>query len=148
MTHSGPAAPQGAPPGGLLQILLLLLVCAPLFFFRLGVPGLGDPDEGRNAEVPREMVATGDFVPPRLDGVVYSDKPPAFFWTVAVSYMLLGVSEMSARTPSAIFALAAIVLVFRATRRPLGSPAAWFAALTLALSPLFIVFGRIVIFDM
>src|SRR5262249_5465968 len=67
---------------------------------------------------------------------------------VAVSYMLLGVSEMSARTPSAIFALAAIVLVFRATRRPLGSPAAWFAALTLALSPLFIVFGRIVIFDM
>src|SRR5438093_13629302 len=139
---------RDAPVGAFLPVILLLVVCAPIFLFQLGRPGLGDPDEGRNAEVAREMVETGDWVTPRLDGVVYLDKPPAYFWAVAVSYLSFGVSEWSARAPSALFALAGIALVGWFVRRKLGSAAAWLAGLTLALSPLYIVFGRIVIFDM
>src|SRR5439155_23077803 len=75
-------------------------------------------------------------------------KPPAYFWAVALSYALVGVSELTARAPSALFALATIVLVVACARRRLGETGAWLAGLTLALSPLFIVFGRIVIFDM
>src|SRR2546425_3160383 len=141
-------APRDAPAGALLPIVLLLVLCAPIFFFRLGRPGLGDPDEGRNAEVAREMVETGDWVTPHMDGVVYLDKPPAFFWTVAVSYLSLGVSEWSARAPSALFALAGIALVGWFVRSRMGSATAWLAGVTLALSPLYIVFRRIVIFDM
>ena len=143
------------PPGNLpsrwvtaRSAALLILLCAPIFFFRLGRPGLGDPDEGRNAEAAREILETGDWVTPHLDGARYLDKPPAFFWVVAVSYRVFGVSEMAARAPSALFALAGIVLVHWYARRRLGERAAWLAALTLALSPLYIVFGRIVIFDM
>ena len=139
---------RDAPVGAFLPVILLLVVCAPIFLFQLGRPGLGDPDEGRNAEVAREMVETGDWVTPRLDGVVYLDKPPAYFWAVAVSYLSFGVSEWSARAPSALFALAGIALVGWFVRRKLGSAAASLAGLTLALSPLYIVFGRIVIFDM
>ena len=146
------AAPQPAPrstrAGPFLPIIALLVVCAPIFFFRLGRPGLGDPDEGRNAEAAREMLESGDWVTPHMDGVVYLDKPPAFFWAVALSYSLFGVGELSARAPSALFALATILLVFMFARSRLGETGAWLAGLTLALSPLFIVFGRIVIFDM
>jgi 4-amino-4-deoxy-L-arabinose transferase-like glycosyltransferase len=138
----------GSRPGATLPIVLLVLLCAPIFFFRLGRPGLGDPDEGRNAEAAREMAATGDWVTPRLDGVVYLDKPPAFFWVVALSFKALGVSELTARAPSALFALAGVALVGWFARRRLGSAAGTLAGLTLALSPLYIVFGRIVIFDM
>src|SRR3989454_9945790 len=94
------------------------------------------------------MVETGDWVTPHMDGVVYLDKPPAFFWVVVVSYLSFGVSEWSARAPSALFALAGIALVGWFVRMRMGSAAAWLAGLTLALSPLYIVFGRIVIFDM
>ncbi|MEK7798322.1 MAG: glycosyltransferase family 39 protein, partial [Acidobacteriota bacterium] len=96
----------------------------------------------------REILETGDWVTPHLDGARYLDKPPAFFWVVAAFYRVFGVSEMAARAPSALFALAGIVLVYWYARRRLGERAAWLAALTLALSPLYIVFGRIVIFDM
>src|SRR5437867_12288061 len=139
---------RDAPVGAFLPVILLLVVCAPIFLFQLGRPGLGDPDEGRNAEVAREMVETGDWVTPHMDGVVYLDKPPAYFWAVAVSYLVFGVSEWSARAPSALFALAGIALVGWFVRKRMGSAAAWLAGLTLALSPLYIVFGRIVIFDM
>ena len=128
--------------------LVILLLCAPVFLFRLGWAGLGDPDEGRNAEAAREILETGDWVTPHLDGTRYLDKPPAFFWAVALSYRLLGVSEMAARAPSALFALTGIALVFWFARRHMGDRAGWFAAFALALSPLYIVFGRIVIFDM
>ncbi len=131
-----------------VSIALLVLACAPLFFFRLGRAGLGDPDEGRNAEAAREILETGDWVTPHLDGIPYLDKPPAFFWTVALSYRLLGVGELAARAPSALFALAGIALVSWFARRRTGHAAGWLAGITLALSPLYIIFGRIVIFDM
>jgi 4-amino-4-deoxy-L-arabinose transferase-like glycosyltransferase len=145
---SGSNIPPDRKHATLPAALLLLALCTPIFFYGLGKAGLGDPDEGRNAEAAREMLETGDWITPHLDGVRYLDKPPAYFWTVALSYRLLGVSELSARAPSALFALAAIGLVFWFALRFLGDRAARFAAVALALSPLYIVFGRIVIFDM
>ena len=56
-----------------------------LYFFLLGRAPLANPDEGRYGEIPREMVATGDWVTPRLDGVNYFEKPPLVYWAVAVA---------------------------------------------------------------
>src|SRR5881409_2476752 len=107
----------------LLAVALLMLLSAPIFFYRLGRPGLGDPDEGRNAEVAREMLVSGDLVTPRINDARYLDKPPAFFWTLALVYSVFGASEMTARAPSALFALAGIALTAWFARRHLGARA-------------------------
>jgi 4-amino-4-deoxy-L-arabinose transferase-like glycosyltransferase len=51
---------------------------------------LFEPDEGRYSEIPREMLATGDWVTPRLDGVLYFEKPPLQYWAVALSFKIFG----------------------------------------------------------
>jgi 4-amino-4-deoxy-L-arabinose transferase-like glycosyltransferase len=128
--------------------LLVPLCCAPLFLLGLGVAGLNDPDEGRNAEVAREMLAGGDWVTPHLNDARYLDKPPVFFWAVAVSLRIFGVNERAARLPSALAAIATLGLVVWFARRRFGEEAAWLAGPILALSPLYLVFARLVIFDM
>ena len=124
------------------------LLCAPLFLVGLGSTGLADPDEGRNAEVGREMLATGDYVTPHINGAVYLDKPPVFFWAVAASLGAFGVNEAAARLPSALAAIAGVTLTVWFARRHFGTRVAAGAAAILALSPLYVVFARLVIFDM
>lgn len=131
-----------------LLIVLLLLATAPIFFYRLGRSGLVDPDEGRNAEAGREILVTGDWVTPRLNEARYLDKPPAFFWALAVSYGFLGVNEFAARLPSALFAVAGIALLAWFASRHAGWSAGFLSGLVLALTPLYMIFGRLVIFDM
>jgi 4-amino-4-deoxy-L-arabinose transferase-like glycosyltransferase len=129
-------------------LLLVPLLCAPLFLAGLGRLGLNDPDEGRNAEVAREMLATGDLVTPRINDAVYLDKPPVFFWSAAATMAVFGPNEVGARLPSALAAVAVIGLTVWFGRRRFGDRAAILAGVILALSPLFVVFGRLVIFDM
>ena len=93
-----------------------------LFGFRLGSYPLANPDEGRNAEIPREMVATGDWVTPRLDGVNYFEKPPLMYWTVAGCLAVLGSGEWSARAAPALFALGGVLITYAAARQNLRPP--------------------------
>ena len=58
---------------------------------------LVDPDEGRYAEIPREMAVTGDWITPRLDGLKYFEKPPLQYWATAAAYSVFGFSEWTAR---------------------------------------------------
>jgi len=114
--------PQGVSPGsrtpttganahrltgyGLLQIGLLL-VAAVFMLTNLGYP-LIDRDETRYAEIPREMIATGNWILPQLNFQTYYDKPPLLYWLCAISYQLFGISEMSARLVPALAALATL----------------------------------------
>ena len=114
--------------------------------------GVGDhpllePDEGRNAEVAREMARSGDFVLPHLNGLPYLDKPAPYFAAVALSMKLFGESERSARLPSLLFILGTAALVWRLGRR-MGTPATGpLAAVAFATMPLVLGFSRTVIFD-
>ena len=127
---------------------LAFLLAGALFFGRLGALPLFDPDEGRNAEVAREMDASGSWIVPTFDGAVYLDKPAFFFRTVALSLNVFGDSEFAARLPSVLFGLGTLALVFFFCRREFGEPTAATAVAVVATMPLFVAFARLVIFDM
>ncbi len=77
--------------------LALGLLALLLFFGGLGSYPLLEPDEGRYAEIPREMLARGDFVTPRLNGVLYFEKPPLYYWLNAAALSLPGRPEVLCR---------------------------------------------------
>lgn len=115
--------------------------------YRLGGYPLMDPDEGRNAEVAREMATSHDWVVPRLDGLPYMDKPVLFFAAAGSSIALLGASETAARLPALLMTFATIGLTAWFAARLFGRGAAWLAAVATAAAPLTIAFARAVIFD-
>jgi len=119
-----------------------------MFFARIGRLALIEPDEGRNAEVAREMVTHGDWVTPHFNNLAYLDKPPVYFWAVASAFKVAGLSEASARFPSALAAVFMVCLVWLLSRRMFGDLTAFYAGIILATSPLTVVFAREVIFDM
>lgn len=131
-------------------LALLLLIAACVFFIGLGRLPLLEPDEGRNAEVSREMLVTHDYVTPHYDSLTYLDKPAFQFWLIAGSFRLFGISEWAARFPSALLALACVLLAWILSRsmEARGRGAGFRAGVILAVSPLFFVFARTVIFDM
>ncbi len=130
------------------DLLLLTLAFGALFFFRLGSYPLSNPDEGRYAEIPREMVATGDYVTPRLNGVVYFEKPPLVYWTTAACLNVFGPSEWSMRTTPALFALFGVLVTYAAARRLHGREAGLLAAAVLGTSILYFVIAHIMLLDM
>jgi dolichol-phosphate mannosyltransferase len=127
-------------------LLLLSLLSGFLFFGNLSYPLL-EPDEGRYAEVVREMVVTGDWVVPRLHHVPFYDKPLLFYWLVGGSYRAFGVSEAAARLVPALAAFLTVLACFVLGRRLVGARPAFLAAVVLALMPVFVQCGRVVILD-
>ncbi len=119
-----------------------------LVFGRLGALPLLDPDEGRNAEVAREMTISGRWLVPTYNGLPYLDKPAFYFKLVALSFSAMGFNETAARVPSALFAAALLVVVYFFCRREYGPTTAALAVAIVAAMPLFQAFARIVIFDM
>ena len=122
--------------------------CAIILFSHLGGAALFEPDEGRNAEKGREILVTNDWMTPHEDFLPVLDKPIAFYWVVALSLKLFGVSEWPARLPSAIAAAGCLLLVYSFARHRWGVWEALWSSLVLATSFEFFVFARLVIFDM
>jgi len=117
-------------------------------FFKLGSLPLLQPDEGRNAEVAREMKESGAWLSPSYDGITYLDKPAFFFKAVALSLAAFGNNETAARLPSAMFGLALLVMTYGFCRRAHGTRCAIMAVIIIATMPLYLVFSRTIIFDM
>ena len=125
----------------LLVLAVLLLVLEP------GVVPLFEPDEGRYAEIPREMLASHDFVTPRLNGVLYFEKPPLYYWTVAASMALLGPTELAVRLPGKLAAVSTVLLAVAFARRRWGTRTSLLAGLILATSVLLVALARIALID-
>ncbi len=106
-----------------------------------------DPDEGRNAEVAREMAASNDYLLPHLEGLPYLDKPVVYFAAAALAMEVLGPTETAARLPAYLFTLATIAIVVAFARRRWGPGAGWLAGLALATMPLVMAYARATIFD-
>ena len=119
-----------------------------VLFYRLGTPALFEPDEGRNAEKAREILLLRDWITPHENFHPVLDKPIFFYWLIALSYKLFGVSEWAARLPSALAAFSCVLMVYLFVRRWWGEWEARWSVLILSTSAGFFIFSRIVIFDM
>jgi 4-amino-4-deoxy-L-arabinose transferase-like glycosyltransferase len=126
----------------------LVVICAFAFLFGLGRLSLVGPDEPRFAEAGREMFETGDYISPRVAGVVAFDKPALLYWGMAASYHVLGVSEFAARLPSALAALVCVLLLYHTIATTLTARLAFISSATLATSLLFLGLARAAITDM
>src|SRR5947207_6985510 len=146
--HRLPVPNSGLLPlGSHVRLPMLLLAAALALGFNLGGYPLFDPDEGRNAEVAREMAATNDYVLPHLDGLPYLDKPIVYFAAAAATMEVLGPTETAARLPAYLFTLATLVIVWWFGARRWGRDAGWLAALALARMPLVLAYARTTIMD-
>lgn len=141
---TGPPAPSGPwrwQPLALLFVLsgVLLYPCMSFHLF--------EPDEGRYAQIPREMLTTGEWIVPTLQGEPYLDKPPLFYWLVMLSYALFGYHDWAARLVPALAMHASILLIYVLGRRIVGERPAFWGALLLTVSPLFLGVGRLLVLD-
>jgi len=128
------------------SLCLLLIIPGALLYPGLAIH-LFEPDEGRYAEIPREMLWHGEWVVPYLQGEPYLDKPPLLYWLVGLSYRLFGVHDWSARLVPALAVHGCILLTYGFGRRILGERAAFWGSLLLSLAPGFITIGRLLILD-
>ena len=130
------------------DLAVLIIMFGTAFFLFLGRLPLLDPDEGRYAEIPREMLELGDFITPHLDYVKYFEKPPLHYWLNALSFSLFGQNEFAARFPAALLGLCGILLVYHVGRKLFGRREGLYAALVLGTSIGYQVQARMNIIDM
>jgi 4-amino-4-deoxy-L-arabinose transferase-like glycosyltransferase len=128
--------------------LWLLLAVAVVWFGNIEYRKLIKPDEGRYAEIPREMVASGDWVTPRLNGLKYFEKPPLQYWATATAYELFGEHHWTSRLWTALTGFAGLLLVWFAGARLFGCAAGRYAAVLLGGSLLYVLMAHINTLDM
>src|SRR5512135_1075676 len=139
-TASDTLAPRTRLALGVLALLL--------FFGGLGSYPLLEPDEGRYAEIPREMLERGDFVLPHLNGVLYFEKPPLYYWLNAAALSVFGAGEFASRFWSATLGLLGLLPVYHLARRARSRRAGVLAAAILGTSPLYLALAHLTIIDM
>ena len=148
MKHLRATAGRASLQTQTLWWIAAVAVSGLMLLWRLGGYPLVQPDEGRNAEIAREMEVSGSWLIPTLNGIPYLDKPALYFKSVGLSMDLLGNSEWAARLPSALFGLATLGLVFAICKREYTTARAATAVIIVATSPLYVMYSRLVIFDM
>ena len=128
--------------------LVLLAALAVVWFGTLHQRKLVRPDEGRYAEIAREMVVSGDWTTPRLNGYKYFEKPALQYWATAAAFELFGVHEWTARLWAALTGFLGVLLVFYLGNRALAPPVGALAAMVLASNLLWAAIGHINTLDM
>jgi 4-amino-4-deoxy-L-arabinose transferase-like glycosyltransferase len=131
-----------------MRLALAAVLLVVVWLGALGVRPLYKTDESRYAEIPREMVASGDWLTPRLNDFKYFEKPPLQYWATAAFFEVFGERDWAARLWTALSALAGIGLVYAFARRVYGAPAGALAAAILVASPLYVLLGQINTLDM
>ena len=123
------------------------MIAALLYLPGLGRPALWEPDEGRYAEIAREMVLSGDYITPRDNFVRYFEKPPLVYWMEAAAIHVFGPSEFAVRLPAAMLTTAEVAVTEVAGEAMFGASAGFMGAVALALSPLVFAFARFATLD-
>jgi 4-amino-4-deoxy-L-arabinose transferase-like glycosyltransferase len=129
-------------------LFVILTVGTLLFLFNLGGRDLWEPDETRYAVIAREMRETGNWVLPHLNGEIYAEKPPLFFWLVNLSTFFLGEnSELANRLPSALAGWITLFVTFLFGERLFHPRVGFLSAMVLGTSFLFLQLSRWMMLD-
>lgn len=131
-----------------VQAILGLAVFAIAWFALLGIRPLYEPDEGRYAEIPREMLAGAGYVIPHLNGLAYLEKPPLQYWLTAAAMHTFGENEFAARLVTGLAGFASLLMVCSLAARLWGVRAAWRAGALLPGSSLFMLLSHQLTLDM
>ena len=130
------------------KALLAAALLALVWFSGLGHRDLFQTDEGRYAEIPREMLASGDWVTPRLDGIKYFEKPPLQYWATTAAFGVFGESNATSRLWTALLGFLGILMTAFVGARLFDRRTGWYAALTLTGSVYYAIMGHFNTLDM
>jgi 4-amino-4-deoxy-L-arabinose transferase-like glycosyltransferase len=134
------------PQGG--RTLLLLALFAAVWFGPLDTPRLFEPDEGRYGEIPREMVASGDWVTPRLYAIKYFEKPPLQYWATAAALHAFGDQAWAVRLWPCLTGLLGLAMSYLLACLIYDRGTAWLAAIIQGSALLYFALARFATLDM
>ncbi|MCD8175115.1 MAG: glycosyltransferase family 39 protein [Phascolarctobacterium sp.] len=129
------------------SLLIIAGVAIVTMFFGLSAVPLSDPDEPAYAETAREMIATGDYVSPRIFGDFWYDKPPVFYCLVALSFKFFGDGEFAARFPAALMAALTAVLLYVSITKIFNERAGFWSALIFGSCGMIFILGKAAVTD-
>ncbi|MBX9811462.1 MAG: glycosyltransferase family 39 protein [Burkholderiales bacterium] len=129
-------------------LLVLLLLALVAWFGTLDYRKLIKTDEGRYAEISREMVVSGDWLTPRLNGIKYFEKPPLQYWATAAAFKIFGFHAWTARLWTALAGFLTVLVVWWSGRKFFGAPAGNYAAMVLISNLYFVAMGHFNALDM
>ncbi|MCD6459179.1 glycosyltransferase family 39 protein [bacterium] len=132
----------------LIPVIIITILSRFLFLYQLGERSLYNPDEGRYAEIAKEMVLRNDFIEPRLYNVDYLAKPILFYWLLIVSFKLFGITELTARLVPALFGFLGILITYWFVNRKINQKAAVYSSLIMATNFWYLQVGRFLVIDM
>lgn len=127
--------------------VVLALLSAVLLFLGLGRQDLWDWDESVYAQVSKEMIQTGDWLTTRWAQQLFFDKPPLYMWFEAILFQTVGISELTARAPSALSGVGLVLVTFLLGRLAYGRLTGILAALILLSTHGFLFYARFATLD-
>lgn len=132
----------------LIDFLFLSTFLGGLFFIMLGDLALFVPDEGRYAEIAREMVTNHNYITPYLNGIKYFEKPVLFYWLEALMIHWQGADVFALRSINALLSLIGCLLTYATARKLYDRRTGFIASLILATSVLYFVMAHMISLDL
>jgi 4-amino-4-deoxy-L-arabinose transferase-like glycosyltransferase len=129
------------------QLALVVLIAAVLMFSKLGGNGLANYDDCFYAEKAKEVLQTGEWMTMHYNHVPAFENTPFYIWLIALMYKIIGVSEYSAKFPSAFFGVATVALVYFFARYLINAWMGFFSSLVLSTTFIFTRYARHAMFD-
>lgn len=129
----------------LLPLAVTAIIAA--YFIILFYRGFNDPDEGRYSEIPREMVATNNWLEMRMLGFRYYEKPPLAYWMVAPAIKIFGAHDWAVRVPLLFSGLLGLAILWALAVKKMGRQRGAAAVLVMASSIGFIAGNGLLLTD-